>query len=151
MAVAVLVRSARTHRSQDVNINLTNALGVHPAALELRVQRTLTLANNIAHADTPGYKARDLDFRELLASQAPGTSAVQIRRTNGAHLSSGGSDHQLGQALMYRTPLMPSLDGNTVDLQSEQARFAQNNSELEASMHFLNSRLKGLLTAIKGE
>ena len=129
-------------------INLDEALGVHARALELRAYRTQLLATNIANADTPNYKAVDIDFKTALSQAQSGqlplavTSANQIQAANAE-----GSQYQL----MYRIPMQPALDGNTVDTQIEQAEFTRNAVQHQASLMFLNNRIKGILSAIKGE
>ena len=149
-AVAPYTYDSR-HRSCTITINLTNALGPQPHALALRVQRTLTLANNIANADTPGFKARDFDFKQTLAAQhSPSDQIYRLKRTHAAHLADANAG-SLERALLYRTPSLPSLDENTVDVHAEQARFAENSTQLQASLHFLSSRFRGLISAIKGE
>jgi flagellar basal-body rod protein FlgB len=112
-------------------LNLDAHLGVHAAALKIRAQRTELLARNLANADTPGYQAQDIDFRSALArtGTAAGTPAP----------------------LQYRVPLAPALDGNTVDVQMEQAAFAENAVRFQATLTFLSSRLRGLMTAITGQ
>ncbi len=133
-----------------MKISLDNALGIHPQALELRSARTQVLASNIAHADTPGFKARDIDFQKVLEQRMDaGSAQVRTRRTHAGHLM---PSYQAGDAqISYRVPTMPSLDGNTVDVQAEQAKFAQNNLEFLASLRFVNGRLKGLMNVIRGE
>ncbi|HEY8507988.1 MAG TPA: flagellar basal body rod protein FlgB [Steroidobacteraceae bacterium] len=127
-------------------LNLDAYLGIHADALKLRGQRTELLATNLANADTPGYKARDIDFREALANASNGGS---LRTTNARHLSTAS---ELGPAgLKYRVPLAPSLDGNTVDVQLEQAAFAENAVRFQATLTFLSARFRGLMTAITGE
>lgn len=136
-------------------INLDTYLGVHADALKIRGQRTEVLARNLANADTPGYQARDVDFRTALAKAggAAGAEApVTVRATNVNHL--GTSDDAAGAAaanLKYRVPLAPSLDGNTVDVQMEQAAFAENAVRFQATLSFLSARFRGLLTAITGQ
>lgn len=134
-------------------ISFSNALGVHEQALYLRSRRAEVLSNNLANADTPNFKARDIDFNALLeqatASQAvAGQSAEQPARTNKAHLSL--TDSANGD-LLYRTPSQPSIDGNTVEEHAEMARFAKNGQDFEASLYFLNSKFRGLQTALRGE
>lgn len=130
-------------------ISFEAALGIHGKALALRGQRAEVLANNIANADTPGYQARDMDFRDLLM-QAKGGQDIAIKRTNQRHLS---STNAMGMAadMKYRTPMQPSVDGNTVDLQIEQAEYAENAVAFQASFTFLNGKLRGLMSAIRGE
>lgn len=132
-------------------ITFDAALGIHPKALLLRTQRAEVLANNIANADTPNYKARDLDFRALLAeqqSERQGNMAMDVRHTG--HQTNLISP-DFAADLMYRNTTQPALDGNTVDMQREQAEYAQNAMAYQASFTFLNRKFSGLLSAIKGE
>jgi flagellar basal-body rod protein FlgB len=140
-----------------LRIGLDNALGIHPDALNLRAQRTEILARNIANADTPGYKSQDLDFHAVLQSQTAarqsggtGSAQAQMARTHQQHMFDETviADEPL---LQYRMPLMPSLDGNTVEAQVEQAKFAENALQFQASLRFTNAKFRGLMTAIKGE
>ncbi|WP_336368160.1 flagellar basal body rod protein FlgB [Marinobacter sp. C2H3] len=130
-------------------ISFDNALGIHERALQVRVQRAEVLANNLANADTPGYKARDIDFRAMLQQANESMSGLAMERTNSAHLSggSGGGDGDL----LYRNPYQPSVDGNTVDAQQEQARYMRNAMDFQASFQFLSSKFAGLTKALKGE
>jgi flagellar basal-body rod protein FlgB len=133
-------------------ISLDKAFGIHAQALIMRSQRAQVLAANLANADTPNYKARDVDFDGLL-KEAAGTASVTrpvLITTHAGHLSSGEADGMSGE-LLYRVPLAPSLDGNTVDTQVEQAKFAENAVQYMASLNFLNGNIKGLMTAIRGE
>lgn len=123
------------------------AFGIHATALGLRSQRAELLANNLANADTPGYKARDLDFRAILAGQAGG--GERLRRTHERHLDAAVG--AAGGEPLYRQPLQSSIDGNTVDTQIEQAEFMKNAMAYEASLRFLNGRIGGLMTALRGE
>lgn len=142
-----------------MKISFESALGPHADALQLRAQRTEVLARNIANADTPGYLARDINFSEVLSSQLDSSANGQgsdrtLKTTHAGHLESlksHRSDPLSADALMYRMPLMPSFDGNTVDVQTEQAQFAQNNLQFQASLRFLDGKFKGMLSAIKGE
>ncbi|MBL4833730.1 MAG: flagellar basal body rod protein FlgB [Pseudomonas sp.] len=134
-----------------MTINFDNALGIHEKALTFRGQRAAVLANNVANAETPNYKARDLDFSAVLAAQeSGGQSSFAANTTHSRHIN---TESFLDQAagLRFRTPLQPSLDGNTVDADVEQSAFAKNAIELQASFTFLNSKLKGLMTALRGE
>lgn len=134
-----------------MKIGFDAALGPHAEALQLRGQRTEVLARNIAHADTPGYLARDIDFRaELSKRLSEASEGSGLRTTHGRHLSSQGLAPDT-VTLKYRSPLMASFDGNTVNTQTEQAAFAENNMQFQAALQFVNSKFKGLLGAIKGE
>ena len=131
------------------------ALNFHAKALNVRASRQELLASNIANADTPGYKARDLDFGKTLTA-ALGSSAgsgggtgVTLVRTAAGHLPGAAVKSGPGAAL-YRTVVQPSIDGNTVDMDVERAQFADNAIHYEANLQFLNSQLKSLLAAIQG-
>jgi len=128
-------------------INFDTALGIHPHALALREKRGEILAANMANADTPDYKARDLDFKSILNQAVASTDNPQ--RTHVKHM--GGLDELMGGHLLYRNPLHPSLDGNTVESQIEQAKYAENAVQYQASLQFVNDDLAGLRAAIRGE
>lgn len=109
--------------------------GVHGAALELRSQRMGLLTSNIANASTPGYKARDIDFSAALQARLAGVSA----------------DQAMARSTQYRVPVMPSLDGNTVEIGTEQVAFGQNAVGYSATLAFISSRVDTITRAIKGE
>ena len=135
-----------------MKIGFDNALGPHAQALQLRGLRTEVLARNIAHADTPGYLARDIDFKTELARRmesADASTSTRLRTTHSAHLPVVGTTTDVG--LKYRSPLLASFDSNTVDTQMEQAAFAENNVQFQAALRFLNGRFQGLMTAVRGE
>jgi len=135
-------------------INLDAYLGVHAEALKIRGQRTEVLARNLANADTPGYQARDIDFRAALAAASGANSSespVVMHATNAHHIATAETSDASTAHLKYRVPLAPSLDGNTVDVQMEQAAFAENAVRFQATLSFLSARFRGLLTAITGQ
>jgi len=109
--------------------------GIHGAALELRSQRMGLLASNIANAGTPGYKARDIDF----------SSALRAR------LDGANSDRAVNGATLYRMPVLPSLDGNTVEMATEQTAFAENAVAYSATLSFIRGRVETLTRAMKGD
>ena len=119
-------------------------------ALDVRAYRQELLSSNIANSDTPGYKARDIDFRAAMASAGSADATVKLATTNAGHLSIDPNT-EASANLKYRTPLAPSLDGNTVDAQQEQAAFADNTVRYQATLTFLSARFKGLMTAITGQ
>jgi flagellar basal-body rod protein FlgB len=125
----------------------------HQTALAARAHRSQVLASNIANADTPGYQARDVDFKANLR-QALGASvdaAPALVRTSSRHLDAGGIAANSALApLVYRTVTQASIDNNTVDVNVERAHFADNAMRYEASLTFINSKLKSLLAAIQG-
>lgn len=122
------------------------ALSAHTEALVLREQRANVLTSNIANAATPNFKARDIDF-EAQYAQAVGQGSMET--SHGDHFSTGASLAPGGMA--YRVAINPSLDGNTVDLATEQMQFAENTLHYQASLQLLNRRISGLMTAIRGE
>jgi flagellar basal-body rod protein FlgB len=127
-------------------ISLNKALGNHAQALSLRSQRASLLASNLANADTPNYKARDLDFSAALAQS---TKAIHLNVTQKGHISV--ADNMPNPNIKYRIPTQASLDGNTVDTEVEQMKFAKNAAEYQTSFRFLDGKIKGLLSAIRGE
>jgi flagellar basal-body rod protein FlgB len=130
-----------------MTISIDSALGIHTEALRVRERRTEVLAGNLANADTPGFKARDLDFNAVLAQHTAGT---RLATTDPAHLgraTPGGGPAEL----LYRVPEQSSLDGNTVDPHLEKAAFAENAVRYQATLMILGSRINGLMTAIRGE
>lgn len=143
---------AQEAKVRNMSINFGRALGIHEQALGFRAQRAEVLANNIANADTPNYKARDLDFASVLAEQSNRMQrgGVSLNRTDSRHIPADGVI--TGEAEMpYRIPMQPSLDQNTVDLQIEQSNYAENAVHFQASFTFLNSKFKGLTAALRGE
>lgn len=109
--------------------------GIHAAALQLRSQRMGMIASNIANAGTPGYKARDIDFAAALK----------------AHTGGAETDRAAAGAVRYRVPVMPSLDGNTVEMATEQTAFAENAVGYSATLSFIRGRIDTLSRAMKGD
>ncbi len=130
-------------------LNIDSALGPMPDALILRGRRSEVIASNLANADTPNFKARDFDFQAMM-NQAR-TDQVALATTQAGHIALNASGGLAGEQLQYRVPNQPALDGNTVDLQTEQAAFAENAVKYEATLTFLSSRIKGLMSAIRGD
>lgn len=132
-------------------ISFNKAFGSYEAAMTLRSERSAVLANNIANADTPGFKARDMDFKQVLNAQlGNGGNELPLSAPNGAH-SAGLLQPDAINGLKYRLPSQPSIDGNTVDVQSERAEFARNTLEYQTSFTLLNGRINGLRAAIRGD
>ena len=134
---------------------LDEYLRFHETALSLRAQRQELLASNIANADTPNYKARDIDFANALQgalarSAAPGT---QLATTAGGHIPRGTPDGNSlpdGTQIQYRGVVQGSVDGNTVDMDVERNQFADNGLRYEAGITLINSQIKAMLAAIQG-
>jgi flagellar basal-body rod protein FlgB len=117
----------------------TDALfGIHGAALQIRSQRLSMLASNIANAATPGFKARDIDFTKALDTATGSRSNGSISdATNGA--------------MGYRVPVQTSIDGNTVELPTEQTKFAENAVAYKTTLTFLQGRVDTVMQALKGD
>ncbi|HVL75901.1 MAG TPA: flagellar basal body rod protein FlgB [Noviherbaspirillum sp.] len=133
---------------------LDETLRFHQTVLALRGERQQVLASNIANADTPNYKARDIDFNSALkgALAKNGTPAPALVKTSGAHLSGVSAGvTATGAPLLYRTPAQGSVDGNTVDMDAERNQFLDNALRYEASVTFAGGQLKKLMTAIQGQ
>ncbi len=132
-------------------LSFKQVLGIHEPALYMQSRRAQLLAANIANADTPGYKARDIDFRAALQQvqeMVPGQSG-QLEVTNKRHLRS--MDDMGGDEVMYRQPLQPSLDGNTVEPHVEMAAFTENSMRYLMSLQFISGKFKTLNMAIRGQ
>lgn len=127
---------------------IEKALGVSPQAMALRAQRMELLSANIANSDTPGYKARDIDF--AAAMRAAQGEQAGMRRTDERHMDTRGLTDE-GAAVMYRMPSQVSMDGNTVEMHREHAAFMDNAVRFQASLNFLDGRLGSLRTAIRGQ
>lgn len=131
---------------------LDDMLSFHTQALRVRDQRQQVLASNIANADTPNYKARDLDFKSALQGALKGASAAggtTLATTTAGHLA-GKPGLGAEAGLLYRTPAQGSVDGNTVDMDAERAAFADNAIHYEFNLNRLSSQIKGLLSVIQG-
>lgn len=130
---------------------LDAALRFQQEALSLRTQRQSVIASNIAHADTPGYKARDFDFSSTLAK-----TIERGRAAEGMTLSTTSVRHLPAQAptrndadLAYRVPLQSSIDGNTVEMDTERVAFADNSVHFETGLTVMSARIKTMLAAIQ--
>lgn len=129
-------------------ISIDRAFGIHERALALKAQRSELLASNLANADTPHYKARDIDFKAAL-DHVQQYQDIGLKTTNARHI--GNAEESGGAEVLYRVPEQPSLDGNTVDSRVEQAAYAENALQYQATVTFLGNRISGLRSAIRGE
>lgn len=130
---------------------LDQSMQLNGAALRLRAERQQVLAANIANADTPGFKAADFDFGRALKDAARGSAAQSgVRLTASVPGHIGGASSSTSALLAYRTPAQGSIDGNSVEMDAERARFADNAVRYEASLRFLNGQVKTILSAIQG-
>ncbi|MBC7599514.1 MAG: flagellar basal body rod protein FlgB [Polaromonas sp.] len=134
---------------------LDSALRFHQEALNLRARRQEVLSANIAHADTPGFKARDFDFSSTLSQaveRGRGSLSLSLSTTSSRHLQL--DPQAAGQAtaqadMLYRTPVQSSIDGNTVEMDVERVNFADNAMRYEANLTVLSSKIKSILSAVQ--
>lgn len=142
-----------TNLGAEMSGKLDDYLRLNETAINLRAQRQQLLASNIANADTPNYKARDMDFSKSLQSALTRNevSANAMSKTNPAHLDAnagvGGTD---GATVLYRSPIQPSADGNTVDMDVERNQFADNAVRYEAGLTMITAQIKDMLAVIQG-
>lgn len=135
---------------------LDSALGFHQDALRLRAKRQEIIASNIANADTPHYKARDIDFKAAMqqATQQMAGGGLSTIKTAENHLD-GVATHNNKSAgpgePLFRPVMQGSVDGNTVDMDIERNEFADNAIRYEASLLMMNGQIKKMLTAIQGQ
>ncbi len=125
---------------------LDTYLAPHANALQIRQKRMDVLGANIANAATPNYKARDIDFSAAYSEAMSGQSSLAA--TSNGHISSASGS---APETVFRNPLSASIDGNTVEIHVEQLQFAENATRYEASLQFLNDRIRGLRSALRGE
>jgi len=123
----------------------SSAFGIHERALGVRSQRMEVLARNIANADTPNYKAQDVDFKAMLKE----AKTEYLTATNEKHYA--GLTESPDNGMRYRTPFNSSFDGNTVEMNVEQAQYGKAASDYQATLQFLENRISGLRKAMRGE
>jgi flagellar basal-body rod protein FlgB len=117
-------------------------------ALNLRTARSEVLAANIANSDTPHYQARDFSFANALQAARDGSFGMQ--RTSERHLE-GRSTTPAMAAMQYRVPVQPSIDGNTVEMDTELAEFSNNAIGMQADLNFMNGKIRSLLAALQSQ
>ncbi|QXO18037.1 MULTISPECIES: flagellar basal body rod protein FlgB [Vibrio] len=129
-------------------ISFDNALGIHQYTVGVRERNAEVIASNIAQANTPGFKAKGMDFQKALQA-ASSEASIGLSLTDGRHIPA--SANVTGE-MLYRLPTQPDTgDGNTVDVDLERNLFMQNQMRHQASLDFLGSKFKNLTKAIKGE
>ncbi|AYK16827.1 lateral flagellar basal body rod protein LfgB [Aeromonas veronii] len=128
-----------------MSISFDSALGVHPYALDVRAERARILAGNLANVDTPGYLARDVDYKTIL-----GRVAQQVAAGEESQAISQGAMRDDMHHPLYRIPYQVSMDGNTAELGVEQGKFANNATDFQTSLTFLNMKITGIAKAIEG-
>ena len=131
-------------------MNFDSILGLHENALNIQAHRAQILGANLANADTPGYKAKDLDFKEALSQVSNKQNSLEpMAITHELHIEPEG--YIYGSEVLFRQPMQASLDGNTVESQVEMAEFSENSMRYLTSLRIVSGRLNSLLTAFRGE
>jgi flagellar basal-body rod protein FlgB len=128
---------------------LGTALGVHERALQVKAARLEMISTNIANADTPNFKARDIDFAAVLADAS--SDGVPIASTHRTHFAEGPGATSGLDAARFRVPFNTSFDGNTVEMHVEQAHFGKAAADYQTTLTFLENRIGSLRKALKGE
>lgn len=134
-----------------MRFDLDNLFGIHQQAMMVRSKRAELIANNLANADTPNFQARDIDFKQVLRQTQEADDASRLMTTDSRHISTGTRVGDLSTDILYRIPMQPSIDGNTVDTQLEKSNFMENAIQYQASVQFLGDKIRSLMTALKGE
>lgn len=134
-----------------MRFDLDQAFGIHQQGMLVRAKRAELIAGNMANADTPNYLARDIDFKQALNQAQDSSGTITMTTTNRAHIHPEMTINGVDTDIMYRVPMQPSIDGNTVDTQLEKANFAENAIQYQASVQFLSGRIKSIIAALKGE
>lgn len=131
---------------------IDNHFGISAQSVLVRSKRAEVLASNIINADTPNYKAKDIDFASILNSNnsVGSIKPVSIVTSHGNHISAGPENSYASQT-KYRIPEHASLDGNTVDSHVEKGKFAENAVRYQISLTMLNNKIQGLINNLKGE
>ena len=127
-----------------MSLQMGSILGKQAQGLYFHAQRAELLAANIANAETPGYRARDVDFRSALRV----ASAGQLVQSHDQHMSSVGG---FNASVDYRKPAQASININTVDMAKEQAAYAENAVRYQVNLRFLDGKIKGLMLALRGD
>lgn len=130
--------------------SIDKAFAFQEKALTLRGYRQQVLASNIANADTPNYKAMDIDFASAMRQVQGAMGGVEMARTAAGHLDGKGGGALAGVRPMYRASVQPSIDGNTVDTNIEQAQFSENSLQYMSTLQFINGKIQSSMLALKG-
>ena len=125
---------------------VNNAFGIHERAISVRNRRVELISQNIANADTPNYKARDLDFKKMIA----GVEGVKVSSTNARHYEVAHLENS-PDGLKFRVPFNSATDGNTVEMSVEQAQYSKATADYQATLMFLESRISVIRKALRGE
>ena len=130
-------------------ISLDKAFGIHENAMHLQARRAQLLSQNLANSDTPGYKAKDIDFKAALKSAKNGDFNKTLQATQKGHIQPKG--FYMNAEELYRQPMQSSLDGNTVEPHTEMSEFTENSMRYLMTLRIMSGRINGMLSALRGE
>jgi len=131
-------------KEKYMSAQIGSILGKQAQGLYFHAQRAELLAANIANAETPGYRARDVDFRSALRAASVG----HLAQSHEQHLASSS---RFNTSTYYRKPAQSSINGNTVDMSKEQTAYAENALRYQVNLRFLDGKIKGLMLALRGD
>jgi len=133
-------------------ISIDKAFGIHENAMHLQARRAQLLSQNLANSDTPGYKAKDIDFKTALKAAANGNATQPLAATQTGHIQPKGFiGGAIGAEELYRQPNQSSLDGNSVEPHVEMSEFTENSMRYLMTLRIMSGRVNGMLSAIRGE
>lgn len=152
VGTAVAITSVDKRGIENMAISIDNVFGVHEKAMHLQGRRTQLLAQNLANSDTPGYKAKDIDFKSAMKSASNDKMKTPLTATQSGHIQPKGFFMGMMDAEeLYRQPMQSSLDGNTVEPHVEMAQFTENSMRYLMTLRFMSGRINNMLSAIRGE
>ena len=133
-------------------ISIDKAFGIHENAMHLQARRAQLLSQNLANSDTPGYKAKDIDFKSAMKAAANGNSHQPLAATQKGHIQPKGLvTAGIYTEELYRQPNQPSIDGNTVEPHVEMSEFTENSMRYLMTLRIMSGRINGMLSALRGE
>ncbi|MDH5660654.1 MAG: flagellar basal body rod protein FlgB [Gammaproteobacteria bacterium] len=147
--MAVAITSLDKRGIEHMAISMDKVFGIHENAMHLQGHRAKLISQNLANSDTPGYKAKDIDFKSAMKSAANGTLQTPLKATQGGHIQP--KDYFMGSDQLYRQPMQSSLDGNTVEPHVEMSEFTENSMRYLMTLRIMSGRINGMLTALRGE
>ena len=147
--MAVAITSVDKRGMENMAIGIDNVFGIHENAMNLQSRRAQLLAQNLANSDTPGYKAKDIDFKSALKSAKNANAQAPLKATQSGHIQPKG--YFMGAEQLYRQPMQSSLDGNTVEPHVEMAEFTDNSMRYLMTLRIMSGRINKMLSAFRGE
>ncbi|MFK5913947.1 MAG: flagellar basal body rod protein FlgB [Woeseiaceae bacterium] len=147
--MAVAINSVHKRGMEQMAININNMFGIHENAMHLQTHRAQLLSQNLANSDTPGYKAKDIDFKSALKSLSVSNAKAPLNATQSGHIQPKG--FFMGMETLYRQPNQSSLDGNTVEPHVEMSEFTENSMRYLMTLRIMTGRINKMMSAIRGD